>query len=129
MAAEPNRLSIQEYLRLERQAETKNEYMDGEMIAMTGASRRHNLIVANLLRDLGNQLKHRACELFPSDLRARIPSANVYTYPDMSAVCGEPHFEDDEAEVVKLAGRHAPLDVVEEFGVDAARDAALGPSA
>lgn len=100
MAAEPNRLSIQEYLRLERQAETKSEYLDGQMIAMTGASRRHNLIVVNLLRELANQLKHRPCELFPSDLRVRIPSANVYTYPDVSAVCGEPLFEDGEVDTL-----------------------------
>jgi Uma2 family endonuclease len=100
MAAEPNQLSVQEYLRLERLAETKSEYLDGQMLAMTGASRRHNLIVANLMRDLGNQLKHRPCELFPSDMRVRIPSANVYTYPDVSAVCGEPLFEDGEADTL-----------------------------
>lgn len=100
MAAEPNRLSVQEYLRLERLAETKSEYLDGQMLAMTGASRRHNLIVANLMRDLGNQLKHRPCELFPSDMRVRIPSANVYAYPDVSAVCGEPLFEDSEADTL-----------------------------
>jgi Uma2 family endonuclease len=100
MAAEPNRLSVQEYLRLERQAETKNEYLDGQMLAMTGASRRHNLIVANLMRELGNQLKHRPCELFPSDMRVRIPFANVYIYPDVSAVCGEPLFEDGEADTL-----------------------------
>lgn len=100
MAAEPNQLSVQEYLRLERQAETKNEYLDGQMLAMTGASRRHNLIVANLMRELGIQLKHRPCELFPSDMRVRISSANVYTYPDVSAVCGEPRFEDGEADTL-----------------------------
>jgi Uma2 family endonuclease len=100
MAAEPNQLSVQEYLRLERQAETKSEYLHGQMLAMTGASRRHNLIVANLMRELGNQLKHRPCELFPSDMRVRIPSANVYTYPDVSAVCGEPLFEDGEADTL-----------------------------
>lgn len=95
MAAEPNQLSVAEYLRLERQAETRNEYLNGQMVAMTGASRRHNLIVVNLLRELGNQLKHRPCELFPSDLRVRIPSANVYTYPDASVVCGDPIVEDE----------------------------------
>jgi Uma2 family endonuclease len=100
MAAEPNQLSVQEYLRLERQAETKNEYLDGQLVAMTGASRRHNLIVVNLLRELGNQLKHRPCELFPSDLRVQIPSANVYTYPDVSVVCGDPILEDEYADTL-----------------------------
>jgi Uma2 family endonuclease len=100
MAAEPNQLSVQEYLRLERLAETKNEYLDGQMVAMTGASLRHNLIVVNLHRELGNQLKHRPSELFSSGLRLQIPSANVYTYPDASVVCGNPIVEDEYADTL-----------------------------
>jgi Uma2 family endonuclease len=94
MAAEPNRLSVQEYLRLERLAETKNEYLDGQMVAMTGATLRHNGIVTNLARELSGQLYDRPCEVYPNDLRVRIPSANVYVYPDATVVCGEPRLED-----------------------------------
>ena len=94
MAAEPNQLSVAEYLRLERQAETKNEYLDGEMVAMTGATLRHNGIVINLARELSEKLRDRPCQAFANDLRVRIPSANVYVYPDASVVCGEPRLED-----------------------------------
>lgn len=68
-------LSVQEYLRLERQAETKNEYLDGQMVAMTGGSLRHSLIIGNLVGELRRQLRDRPCQVFPSDLRVGIPSA------------------------------------------------------
>ena len=55
-------LSPQEYLTLERQAETKSEYYAGEVFAMAGASRKHNTIVPNLLYLLVGQLKGRSCE-------------------------------------------------------------------
>lgn len=94
MAAEPNRLSVQEYLRLERQAEIKSEYLNGQMVAMTGGTLRHNGIIANVVSELRTQLRDRPCRVFPNDLRVRIPSANVYVYPDVSVVCGEPCVED-----------------------------------
>ena len=89
MAAEPNQLSVAECLRLDRQAETKNEYLDGQMVAMTGATLRHNGITINVARELSGQLRDRPCQVFANDLRVRIPSANVYVYPDASVVCGE----------------------------------------
>ena len=78
-----------EYLALERQAEYKNEYFDGEVFAMVGASRRHNLITTNVGRELSLRLKDRPCEVYSSDMRVRIPSANVYTYPVVVVVCGD----------------------------------------
>ena len=85
----------EEYLAFERKAEYKNEYIDGEVVAMTGASRRHNLITINLGREISQQLKGRACEAYASDMRVRIPSKRMYTYPDVVVVCDEPQFEDD----------------------------------
>lgn len=87
-------LTPEEYLALEREAEYKSEYIDGVMVAMTGASRRHNLIAVNILRELSEQLRGRPCETYPSDMRVRIPSRRVYTYQDVVVVCGEPRFED-----------------------------------
>lgn len=96
MAAEPKpHLSAQDYLLLERRAEWKSEYVDGQMVAMVGGSLRHSLIAGNLIRHLGSQLRHGSCQVHPSDLRVRIPSANVYTYPDVTIVCGEPRLEDE----------------------------------
>lgn len=100
MAAEPNQLSVQEYLRLERLAETRNEYLDGQMVAMTGGTLRHGFIVGNLVGELKRQLKGRFCRVAPNDLRVRIPSANVYTYPDVVVVCGEPSLEDQYADTL-----------------------------
>ncbi|MFL6333715.1 MAG: Uma2 family endonuclease [Pyrinomonadaceae bacterium] len=85
----------EEYLALEHKAEYKNEYIDGEIVAMTGASRRHNLITVNLGRELSQQLKGRPCEAYTSEMRVRIPSKRMYTYPDVVLVCDEPQFEDD----------------------------------
>lgn len=89
-----------EYLALERRAEYKNEYFDGEVFAMVGASRKHNLINTNVVSELHRQLRGKPCEVYPSDMRVRIPSANVYTYPDAVVVCGEPRFEDAEVDTL-----------------------------
>ncbi len=89
-------LTPEEYLALERKAEFKNEYIDGEIVAMTGASREHNLVVVNITREISQQLKGRSCEAYSNDMRVRIPSSRLYTYPDMVVVCDEPQFEDQE---------------------------------
>lgn len=88
-----------EYLARERRAEYKSEYYRGEMFAMAGATREHNLIMGNLVRWLGNQLAQRPCEVYPSDMRVRLPSG-LYTYPDVTVVCGEPKFLDDEVDTL-----------------------------
>lgn len=79
-----------EYLEAERASDVKSEYINGQVRMMAGASRNHNLIVANLLRDLGNDLFDRPCEVYPSDMRVAIPNANSYFYPDVVVVCGDP---------------------------------------
>lgn len=87
-------ITPEEYLALERQAEYKNEYFDGEIFAMVGASRKHNLITTNITRELSQQLKTKPCEVYSSDMRVRIPNANIYTYAGLTVACGEPKFED-----------------------------------
>jgi Uma2 family endonuclease len=95
IAEAPTRLlTPEEYLALERASEYKHEYYNGAMRAMTGASRRHNLIVWNILATLHQQLYNRDCEAYPSDMRVRIPLTGRYTYPDITVVCGNPYFED-----------------------------------
>lgn len=93
-------LTPQEYLALDRQAEAKSEFWDGEMFLMAGASRQHDLIVMNVGSELRNQLTERLCEVYPSDMRVRIPHTDRYVYPDVSVVCGEPQFEDDENDIL-----------------------------
>ncbi len=43
-------LTPEEYLAIERRAEHRSEYFNGETFAMVGASRRHNVIVTNIVR-------------------------------------------------------------------------------
>jgi Uma2 family endonuclease len=87
-------ITPEEYLALERTADYKSEYLHGEVFAMTGASRRHSLIAANISRTLGNQLVDRPCELYVSEMRVKVSASGLYTYPDVAVVCGEPKFED-----------------------------------
>ena len=81
-------LSVEEYLQLEEAAETKHEYVGGNVIAMAGATREHNEIVANLIRDVGNCLKGKECAIYPSDFRVTTPAGKSYFYPDATVVCG-----------------------------------------
>lgn len=87
-------LTPADYLALERGAEIRSEYVDGAVVAMTGASRAHNLLVVNLGRELSLQLRAQPCETYTSDMRVWIPAHRVYTYPDVVVACGEPQFED-----------------------------------
>ena len=90
----------EEYLALERQAQCKSEYYAGEMFAMAGASRWHNLIVTNVIRELSIQLKGRPCTTYPSDMRLKVNPTGLYTYPDVTVVCGEARFEDNQQDTL-----------------------------
>jgi Uma2 family endonuclease len=93
-------LSPEEYLARERRAEIKSEYHDGEVFAMSGASRAHNLIVTNFVRELSLRLRDRDCEVYPSDMRVKVDPTGLYTYPDVIVVCGEPAFEDEHVDTL-----------------------------
>ncbi len=73
----------EEYLALERKAETKSEYVNGEIYAMAGASREHNYIAGDLFGELRTQLQGRGCALFMSDMRVCVSATGLYTYPDV----------------------------------------------
>ena len=62
----------EEYLALERQAETKHEYVDGEIFEWAGASRKHNLIAGNILGELGQQLKGKPLEVYPGKSESKL---------------------------------------------------------
>lgn len=89
-----------EYLALERASEDRHEYLDGQMFAMSGASRRHNLITTNLVVSLHTRLVDRPCEVYSSDMRVKVSTTGLYTYPDVVVTCGEPRFEDDEVDTL-----------------------------
>jgi Uma2 family endonuclease len=101
MSTVPKRyITTAEYLAIERRADVKSEYFNGEMFAMTGASRRHNVIAGNTYRRIHEQLDGRPCEIYMSDMRVKVNSTGLYTYPDLVVVCGEPRFEDAEVDTL-----------------------------
>ncbi|HEX8428827.1 Uma2 family endonuclease [Hymenobacter sp.] len=87
-------ITPEDYLTTERESDFKSEYFDGEVYAMSGASRAHNLVVSNLVTSLNNRLGD-TCSVFPSDMRVHVPASGLYTYPDVSVVCGEEQYLED----------------------------------
>lgn len=98
--APPSTYTPAEYLKLERAAETKSEYRAGQIVAMTGVSRAHSLIVGNLLGEIRQQLRGSSCEVHSSDLRVRVSQTDLYTYPDVVVACDEILFEDDHVDTL-----------------------------
>ncbi len=78
----------------------RSEYYRGEMFALAGASRRHNLITGNVFGELHVQLKQRLCEVYQSDMRVKVSTSGLYTYPDVVATCTEPRFEDEHGDTL-----------------------------
>ena len=96
MATRPETfLTPEQYLEIERKAEFKSEYYGGEMFAMSGARRGHNLIVWNLAGVLDRHLRNRPCEAYQNDMRVRVGATGLYAYPDTVIVFGEPQFLDE----------------------------------
>ena len=83
------KMSIEEYLQMENAADEKSEYYKDEIFAMSGAKVPHNTIVGNLFANLFNKLKGKKCKPCNSDQRIHIPSNTLFTYPDISIICGE----------------------------------------
>ncbi|HYF69741.1 MAG TPA: Uma2 family endonuclease [Ohtaekwangia sp.] len=86
----------EEYLDLERKADYKSEYFQGEIFAMSGVSRNHNVITGNLLAYLHGALKGKRSRPYSSNMRLHIPANSLYTYPDIMVVCGGEQFLDQE---------------------------------
>jgi Uma2 family endonuclease len=101
MASLPKvRITVEDYLARDRAAAYKSEFLAGEVFAMAGASRVHNLIVFNLATVLGPQLQGRPCEAYVSDMRVKVSATGLYAYPDLVVVCGEPRFEDAQLDTL-----------------------------
>jgi len=86
------RLTEAEYLEIERAAECKSEFFDGEVFAMAGGTLQHSLIGTNVTREFGNRLGNNRCVAFNADLRIKIEATGLLTYPDLSVICGPPQF-------------------------------------
>ena len=92
VAQPAKRLTEIKYFELERQAEFKSEFFDGEVFAMSGGTPLHSLIATNLAAEFRNQLKGKHCVPYNSDLRLKVEATGLLTYPDLSVVCGPLQF-------------------------------------
>ena len=101
MSTAPARsLTDAEYLARERKAAHKSEFYRGEVFAMAGASRAHNLIAGNCFGLLWQQLSKRECEVYQAEMKVRIAPGGLYAYPDVVVACGDLSFADDEKDVL-----------------------------
>jgi len=82
------RITEEEYLRLERAAVTKSEFVGGEIFAMSGGSLKHSMLAMKWAVELGLQLRGRNCTVLSSDAKVRTARTGSYVYPDLSVVCG-----------------------------------------
>jgi Uma2 family endonuclease len=103
----PRRYTPEEYLELERKAETRHEYIDGEIFpidrdayAMAGESLSHSQICINLARETSLQLKNKACQALSPNMKVRAESKGMFAYPDLTIVCGQPIFHDEQKDVL-----------------------------
>ncbi len=94
MSALPKRyFTPEEYVLLENQAAYKSQYVAGEIYAMAGAEPEHTKIVSNIDFALKTAFGDRPCESYPLDQRVKIEKAELYTYPDVVAFCGEGQYD------------------------------------
>jgi Uma2 family endonuclease len=93
-AAERIRFTEDEYLALEARAETKSELINGEIVAMAGASPKHNALAMNVGAALRQRFRERQarCVVYSSDQRVNVPETGLYTYPDVTITCGGARF-------------------------------------
>ena len=94
------RYSPEEYLKLERDAPDRHEFLDGVIYAMAGESLSHSRICANLAREIGLALKGGPCENLSPNMKVRTSNASLFSYPDLTILCGEPQLHDSKKDVL-----------------------------
>ena len=94
MSAQPKlQYSLEEYFELDRNSDEGLEYWNGEIFSMSGVSREHATVEMNISISLGGRLRAKGCQLFPANIRIKVPSLPPYRYGDLSALCGKAVFE------------------------------------
>ncbi|TAF93949.1 MAG: Uma2 family endonuclease [Cytophagia bacterium] len=86
------KVSVEDYLETEYTAFQRSEYLNGEVRMMAYASEEHELIIANLVRLLGNCLIDSDCRVYPSNRMLHIPECNRFYYAGAIVVCGPTEF-------------------------------------
>ncbi len=93
-------ITVEEYLEAEVNSSERHEYYNGEIFAKAGASIEHNRISSNTLVELGSKLKGKNCVPYSADLRIKVSKNELYTYPDISVICGEIKKSEDAFDTV-----------------------------
>lgn len=94
MSAVPKKLlTPDEYLEIERRAEFKSEFYNGEMFAIASTGFAHNAIKTNLIVEIGCQLRDSSCRTLSTTQRVLVEPVGFYTYPDILIYCGRPEFD------------------------------------
>ena len=93
-------MSAEHYLLLERATEERHEFIDGVVYAMAGESPDHSTICFNLAAITGAQIRDKACRGFSPNMKVRTDSGDLFAYPDLMIVCGEPKFHDKRGDVL-----------------------------
>jgi len=99
-SAAKTKLTVAEYLAFERASESKHEFFDGNVFAMTGGTPAHSLIATNFASEARAALKEQPCVVYNSDLRVKVNLSGLFTYPDVTIVCGEQRFDDDQRDTL-----------------------------
>jgi len=89
-----------EYLAAERLSDYRSEYLDGGVYPMTGGTANHTRIVSNIDTQLNIQLDDRPCDVFPIDMKVRLPDSRKFFYPDLVVVCGELQYHDERKDII-----------------------------
>lgn len=82
-------MTLAEYVAAEAGADSRHEYLSGDVYAMAGGSLEHAALASALVRDVGSALQGKPCRVFSADARVRIETTDMTTYPDLSVVCGQ----------------------------------------
>lgn len=92
--------TTEDYLKFERESSSRHEFLDGEIYSMVGESLSHSRVCMNLAREMGNKLKGKSCEALSPNMKVRTSTASLFSYPDLTIVCGEPQFHDTKKDVL-----------------------------
>jgi Uma2 family endonuclease len=80
-------LSEADYLVGEGASAIRHEYVAGEVFAMAGGSKAHNIISLNIATLFRSTLRGSGCQTFMADMRVRIARQSSYYYPDVTVTC------------------------------------------
>jgi Uma2 family endonuclease len=100
MQLQTRRYTPEEYLELEARSDGKNEYRDGEIVAMAGGTTEHNEIALNLASYLKQQLRRQGYKTYIGDVKLWMPQPRLYTYPDVMVIQGAPVYDGPGSSIV-----------------------------